>query len=96
MQDQIDEIMDWFEFEKVHEAMVATQWKWYDGDNEFGVPTLQQLKKKARSLLRTVAEAKEPDYISATGGFYARKETFEGKPYLRLSFEVANWEYEGE
>jgi hypothetical protein len=92
MQDQIDEIMDWFDFEKVHEVMESIGWRWHRGD--ISVPTIQDLKKEARKLLRMAAEGDGPEWIAATGGFYARKSTYEGKPYLRLSFEVANWEAE--
>lgn len=67
MQEQIDEIMDNFEFEKVHKMMLAVGWKWADGEGGYAVPTVPELREGARRLLyRTVDERVSG---CATGGF---------------------------
>ena len=29
LQTRIDEVMDWFDFENVHKAMVVLDWEWF-------------------------------------------------------------------
>ena len=77
MQEQIDEIMDNFDFERVHKMMLASDWKW-SGDDGFCVPDISEIRKTARQLLyRTV-----DDRLSGcgTGGFNVLK----GKDYILL------------
>jgi hypothetical protein len=54
----IDDIIDEFNFEKVHKAMIALDWKWaipqttdYNGPLKLQVPTLNRLKEFARYQL---------------------------------------------
>jgi hypothetical protein len=48
----IDEIIDSFNFEKVHIAMTALDWQWHiTKDSGYAVPTLARLKAMARHLL---------------------------------------------
>jgi len=53
----IDDIIDEFNFEKVHKAMTALDWKWaipttdHDGPLKLQVPTLIRLKEFARYQL---------------------------------------------
>ena len=53
----IDNIIDEFDFEKVHKAMTALNWKWAisitgdDGPLTLQVPTLDRLKEFARYRL---------------------------------------------
>jgi len=64
----IEEIMNRFDFEKVHQYMVATGWKWWDQ-----VPEMEDLRQTA---LRLLVEAKldENDVTSVgTGGFRVYK-----------------------
>lgn len=84
-EEQIEEIMDYFDFNKVHRAMTALDWAWYDCG---GVPTEAHLRKEARKLLREVSR-KEPGYAIGTGGFYAKHTEWRK---LKLEFHVANWE----
>jgi hypothetical protein len=49
----IDEVIDKFNFEKVHVAMTALDWQWATtADNGYAIPTLSRLKAMARVLLR--------------------------------------------
>lgn len=75
----IDYILDHFDFEKVHRAMVALDWEWASCD---GVPEISDLRRCARRLLR---EADEGAYRRvAAGGFVAEK----SHGFLTLHFEI--------
>lgn len=96
-QKAIDDIVENFQWGKVHKTMEALGWTWYDSGGE--TPTIGMLFKCAEGLLRGAydgAEKDKTDYICATGGFRATatvdeetKEVIE----LRLAFEVCNWDY---
>lgn len=63
-----DQVYENFDFEKVHQHMVATDWKWRDK-----VPTLQEIKSTAYSLLLNAVEeyykTNRPYGNIGTGGF---------------------------
>jgi hypothetical protein len=64
----IDEIIDKFNFERVHIAMTALDWQWATTDGiGRSVPTLPRLKAKARVLLRECID----DTQVSSGGFIA-------------------------
>lgn len=96
-QKAIDNIIENFNWEKVHTAMVALDWTWNDSGDE--VPTTGALFRCATGLLHDAynrAEKEKCDCSSRTGGFHARaivddetKEIIE----LRLAFEVCNLGY---
>lgn len=96
-QKAIDDIVENFNWEKVHKTMEALEWTWHDSEGE--TPSVGALFNLAVRLLHDAydgAEREKVNYTHATGGFYARafvddetKEIFE----LRLSFEVCSWEY---
>lgn len=87
---QIDEIMNWFDFDRVHRTMVALNWKW--ADCETGVPEVGHIRERALALLREVVEQGDghQQYYIETGGF--RAERVDG--LLKLSFSVSTWECE--
>jgi hypothetical protein len=64
----IGQIIDRFDFQKVHDYMILTNWKWFDS-----VPTQEDLKMTATRLL--VEAAMDPqDVVSVgTGGFRVYK-----------------------
>jgi len=80
-QELIDEVMDCFEFERVHKTMVALDWKWSIVD---GVPQLHEIKKAARKHLRNALE----EGMSWSGGFRA---TYKDD-VLELLFVVEDWD----
>ena len=95
-QKAIDDIIENFNWNKVHETMVALNWTWWDSNDE--APTLGMLFRCASKLLHDAydgAEREKCDYLSATGGFRAQAiiddETKEIIS-LRLAFEVCSWE----
>jgi hypothetical protein len=85
IQEQIDEIMDDFEFDKVHQIMTALKWKLATSKNPEEVPELWEIKKNARSHLKNAVKHEG----SASGGFTARfqegvgEDT--GKPFVWLT-----------
>lgn len=84
-QQMVDEIMDWFDFDRVHKVMVALDWHWASADD--GIPSKGELRKVARELLWRVLENKD-EYKIATGGFQASYEN----EVLSLKFIVSDWE----
>ena len=50
MDDEIDYILETFNFDRVHVAMTALDWWWTDPCE---VPTIARLKKRAKMLLET-------------------------------------------
>ena len=83
-QEAIDEIMDWFDFERVHDVMSYLNWEWRDN----GVSSIQEMKQTARKLLK---EAIMEKVITATGGFYAEYGDSVG---LKLSFVLTEYSSE--
>lgn len=84
-QELIDEILDEFDFGYVHKAMVALNWEWHSID---GVPTVGDLRRKARELLNDLKNSK--NVVVGTGGFYAYRDG----AFMGLRFEVTRYETE--
>ena len=64
----IDEVIDKFNFERVHIAMTALDWQWQTTEgNGHAVPSLPKLKAMARHLLMESMKSK----VVASGGFEA-------------------------
>ena len=87
-QDAITEVLDQFDFDKVHKVMEFLAWTWASSE---GVPKVSSLILTAIDLLNQAIEAadlrQEPVSIG-TGGFKAEAEFHEGKLYLSLAFYV--------
>ena len=65
--EQIDNIMDGFDFKGARDLMLKTDWTW--GDKQ--VPNISTIKKYALSLLEECVNRKL--YFASTGGFTAIK-----------------------
>jgi len=63
--DEIDYILETFNFERVHVTMTALDWWWTDPK---AVPTIARLKKRAQILLET---AYKEQITICTGGLQA-------------------------
>ena len=93
----INDIVEHFNWDRVHKAMIALNWTWHDSGGE--APSLGALFKCAIDLLHRAydgAEMHREDYMVATGGFRAQayvdsdtKEIIE----LKLAFELCSWEH---
>jgi hypothetical protein len=100
-QAKIDEIMDEFNFNKVHLVMEHLEWKWFttaDG----GVPSVGDIRREARRLLSSLAlqPAKSGPWrhSTATGGLSATRwgDTDEYGPWenFSLEFVLEDWRTE--
>ena len=88
-QEAIDNIMDYFDFDKVLKTMIALDWKWVKEDHksiaDLEIPSIERIRKTARKeLIRAIAIK---DYTSG-GGFEAEYD--DGNLYLR--FVVEEWD----
>ena len=78
----ITEILDNFDFKKVHAYMVLTDWKWH----ETHVPTVEELREVAHRNLLYACRADEAETICSSGGLTAYKNPLE----VSLIFELEN------
>ena len=65
-QEQIDNILDEFNFERIHDMMEAVGWTWGSPPEAF-VPEVGDLRKAARKHLQSLRTTG----LSASGGFTA-------------------------
>ena len=88
-QEAIDNIMDYFDFDKVLKTMIALDWKWVKEDHksidDLEIPSIERIRKTARKALIRAIEIKDS---TSTGGFQA--EYNEGS--LSLQFVVEQWD----
>ena len=94
LRNKIDDIMENFDFERVHKVMDVIGWRWVFALN--GIPSVEELKKTAKTLL--VSACKEKTTVS-TGGFKAIYEESskwddddDKDPYVGLEFILEEWE----
>lgn len=86
-QELIDDIMDNFNFEKVHKVMKFLNWTWWDNKLEKYInPTIQELRSNARKKLKRILE--ENHASIGSGGFVARKYD-DGT--ISLEFKIESW-----
>ena len=83
----VADVMEGFDFSKVHNVMASLDWRWDIGCQERTVPSIYRLMKCAEDLLRRTAEHYgEMDYFyTSTGGFWAILEN--GELTLRFVLE---------
>lgn len=90
VKERIDEIMEYFDFEKVHSVMTMMNWEWRDS----GVPSIDELKQTARHYLDTALDnCHRQTYFTGSGGFTVRYDRYYSKEdthwfRLDLSFEI--------
>jgi hypothetical protein len=81
----VDNIMDWFDFEKVHKTMKALGWEWVGAEEK--IPCQGEIREKARQLL---TEAIQTEMSMGTGGFQVTYIPVQG--FLKLEFVVSEWD----
>ena len=88
---KIQDILEDFNFQKVHDVMEQLDWKW--AMTKYGVPTLDELKSEAKRLL---IDACVEHTCVATGGFRAVYEAGESPddpdPFIGLEFIIEECE----
>ena len=95
-QDHIDEIMDYFEFEKVQRMIEAVKWRWIFPNEESRTPDTADLRQKARELLKDAWKGTNVGNTNSvgTGGFVASCYQDEQGKWLKLTFEADSWDTE--
>lgn len=95
----LDEIMDEFDFERVKRTMDALDWTWcWVGEENAAqarrTPTIDEIKQTAANLLWALATDPNPENtFHAVGGFRAERDFSDpDNPWMRLLFEVTEWE----
>lgn len=90
----IKEIMDHYDFDRIREVMLATDWTWCIVENNeyyYAVPTVKKIKECARELLECVAKDIQNGMSSSfhsTGGFEAEYHSYD---ILTLKFVVMDY-----
>lgn len=95
IRNDIDDILDCFDFEKVQKVMAFLDWKWHDT----GVPEIYELRRFARKLIldavQNVIRTGEPEWNTECGGLYVQvyNKTKED-PTIRISlrFSLTSWD----
>ncbi len=85
----IEELIEKFDFEKVHAYMESVGWKWYGGAKEAKVPSIEEMKDMVRYLYRQMLlnPARETaDFITSSGGFCITQMN----GHLHLSFNLCD------
>ena len=96
----VDEMIDSFDFRKVHYVMQYVDWKYAKPDGTVSLPEISDLKRVARSCLRNAYRYSlkygDDAYVVGSGGFEAQyfpADKEEG-PTFRLRFILSEWEVE--
>jgi hypothetical protein len=92
----IANIINEFDFEKVHKAMKCLGWTWFG----VGCPTIDQLRNSARHRLDSaikgcLADGKpDIEYIVSSGGMKATayKNDYGQITFIQLEFILTSWE----
>lgn len=88
LEECLDNIMDNFDFKKVHDVMEHLDWKWAGVG---GVPTVDDLKEEAARLLWDVCNDSE-NCLIATGGFEASRDFEDPEdPLVELKFVLEQY-----
>ena len=91
-QEDIDYILDNFDFEKVKKVMDALEWKYWDSEED--TVSIYELRRMARSLMKDVYNASDSYHcFLGSGGFEVERWMYPGdtKKYFRLKFVVTEW-----
>jgi hypothetical protein len=90
----IDDILNEFDFNKIHKVMVLLNWSWYSSKSVSGIPSIQEMIKTATHLLESVIVRRfqmenEEEYIYiGSGGFYV----YSIYNTIKLEFRITEWE----
>jgi len=72
MEEKIQTILERFNFQKVRDYMVLTNWTWVNQHGQ-SVPSVEELEATAKRLLRVVASDEKEYSSTGTGGLVAHK-----------------------
>lgn len=86
-QRQIEDLLDEFDAESVRKAMLALDWRWALSEEPDGIPSVAEIRKCARRLIRGLSE-----YGSTrvgTGGLFVETDPNDPDANIRLYFAVS-------
>jgi hypothetical protein len=88
----VDEVMDWFNFTRVHAMMECVQFGWVASLDSFEEADLRVWVRQfiLRSYKQWVLAEREPLCIE-TGGFRVKWEMIGDNPYLCVEAIIASW-----
>lgn len=103
LQQHIDEVMDYFDFDKVHRVMESLNWRWSSLEDEMRIPTKPEMRKHVREFMEKLYEKNinksEVNTYTGSGGFmvYYRKNVDEkgAWDHFDVTFQLESW-YTGE
>ena len=81
-QEAINSLIEKFDFVRVHKAMIALNWEWYEIQS---TPNIEQLKQHARKLLN---DCYEENILQISSGGFVAKLTKHRENYLKLDFQL--------
>ena len=86
---KIIEVLENFDFGKVHMVMNFLNWKWIDTSGAFAIPSYYRMIEMAKDLLYRCKNSKNETVTISTGGFVAHKNKDEdGESVYSLSFVI--------
>ena len=92
----IDNVMDWFNFERVHDVMTFLEWKWYNSSTDTGVPSVPELRQFAReqiwATVNSMQRKNKTESEIMCGGFQTRSWIEEGEIYISIQFVLEGWD----
>lgn len=90
-QQHLDNIIDWFDFEKVNEVMKALDWSWV-GE---GIPEPYRLKGQIRELFWDCFKSEKQDLVTIScGGFWVSLD--KEQDFADCKFVVSDWQSSSE
>lgn len=94
LHEKINYIIDRFDFQRVHTAMTALDWKWQHMndpvDQTHRVPSIERMKHTATQLLISAGTQKER--VFGTGGFQAERYKDESLNLQFIVFETCTFD----
>lgn len=89
---EIEDILDEFDFQRVQDTMKALDWKYFNSADAY--PSIGELRKMARSLLHSIWQRENSsEEWTSCGGFEVTRHMYPGdtKKYMSLKFGVTEW-----
>lgn len=90
--EQIEDLLDEFDFGKVKQVMNYLGWVYHDTVDSS--VSIGELRRMARYLLETAYKADpSPEYMTGSGGFEVTRNMYPGDTtkYIALKFVVTEW-----
>jgi len=93
IQNEIDYVMDHFDFEKVHKVMTLLDWKWAGYDDELTIGDIRRFARgQIKDCLKCLFKYNEKEFTIECGGFVTNIYDSGDKIYISLRFSVTSWD----